>query len=221
MGTDQFTNTIVGAVKINKSFEYIKNDFECAAWCETYEAKLGVFPIYFRTDLFDTNKSLYVVAEIGATVIDDYFPALWGGAPISNKKYVPKHVGEPRVIHIEKSCAEAIELTGNTPDEAISWYIDPAFWSVALNDSKRLLDHYANGYQKAWDRYKNGEDEYDSHVGMVEFIGNKIGQHASNIRIISWHMRNHGLISPDKVFKCNFEENTKWAKNFLSQLKAA
>src|SRR5260221_14611966 len=90
---DNGLSILIGAVKVNKPFVYHNASYECAAWWEDHQADTGVHPVYLGRS-YHHPKNLTLTANIGAKVVDDYFPGLWGGVAISQEPYKAKHIGE-------------------------------------------------------------------------------------------------------------------------------
>ncbi len=74
----KLVGTIIGAVRVNKPQKYTDKNYECAAWWETRLSETGIFAVKLGQSYF-SPWHLHAYADIDAKVIDDYFPALFGG----------------------------------------------------------------------------------------------------------------------------------------------
>ena len=218
---------IIGAVKVNKPFVYHDASYETAAWWEDREATVGVHPVYLTRN-YHHPKNLMLKAEIQAKVVDDYFPGLWGGMPISREPYKPKHVGEPRVIHKAIEVLEAIERTGNSPGSDLDWFIHPSWWRVFTDEAEaELREDYRRlpEFWNEWDRldpttFKNRmegrwgfDDEFRSKVGMIAHFGSLLEKWSRRLEKINWQMQYHkaGSAYDTPYQRENFAKNTEWA----------
>jgi hypothetical protein len=223
---------IIGAVQVNRTFRYHKADYECAAWWEDHEAILGVHPVYLGRN-YHSPKDLTITAEVRAKVVNDYFPALWGGVAVSNKPYEAKHIGESRVIRTGIDVIDAIQRTGNSPGYdapgQMDWFIHPSWWKVFadealanLKDCYRALPDYWQAFEaldestfvpKLDGRY--GFDmEYRSKVGMIAHFGSLLEKWSRRLEKINWHSQYHipGGKNDTAYQRDNFAKNTGWAK---------
>jgi len=215
---------IIGAVKVNKPFQYHNNGYECAAWYEDHQAKVGVHPVYLGRS-YHYPKNLTITGQIEAEVVNDYFAGLWGGVAISKEPYKPKHIGESRIIRQGIEVVEAIERTGNSPDGDINWFIDPSWWPVFMEEAvKELREDYRRlpEFWDAWDglnkdtfhprmegRWKF-DDEFRSKVGMVAHFGSLLDKWARRIEKINW---NTSRFSDGSSYMQElYAKNTEWSK---------
>lgn len=223
---------IIGAVKVNKPFIYHDNHYETAAWWEDRESLVGVHPVYLGRD-YNYPKNLHIKAEIKAKVVNDYFPALWGGVRIGNEPYQPKHIGEDRIIHHGIEVLDAIERTGNSPGSDLDWFIHPSWWKVftdeaeaELRESYRRLPEFWDAWDKlSPDTFKekrdwNFDDDFRSKVGMIAHFGTSLDKWARRIEKINWRSQYHkvGGRYDTEYQRNNFAQNTEWTKAIPIQL---
>ena len=219
-------SVIIGAVKVNKPFVYHDASYECAAWWEDHESLVGVHPVYLSRS-YHSPKHLTIHAAIKAKVVNDYFPALWGGVRISNKPYEPKHIGEERIIRKSIEVVEAIERTGNSPDSDIDWFIHPSWWQVFTDEALTELKEAHKRFPEFWDAWANlspetfharrdwkFDDEYRSKVGMIAHFGGLFEKWSRRIEKINWRFQYH---KPGSSYNSDynrdlFTKNTEWAK---------
>lgn len=208
---------VIGAVRVNVAQKNTRRDYECAAWWEETESDIGTFAVMLRRE-YHSPHDLFVIASVGATVTNDYFPGLWGGVPISREPYKPKHLGEKRTVYINNDIVKAIHATGNSPDNDIDWFINPEFWSLALKEAENELVAAYESLPKWWAEYMQGEDEFNSRVSMIGHFGRIFVRRSKEIEEIKRQMKYLGMLpgnSPTKYWKDNYNNNTKWAKEFL------
>lgn len=223
---------IIGAVQVHTAFRYHKADYECAAWWEDHEAITGVHPVYLSRN-YHSPKDLTITAEISARVVNDYFPALWGGVSVSSKPYEPKHLGEKRTILSSVDPIKAIESTGNSPGNAgsnhLDWFIHPSWWKLFADEAlDNLQDAYKSfpnwwmqfatlkkeGFQTKLDGRYQFDDEYRSRVGMIAHFGGLFEKWARRLEKINWHSQYHipgGRYDTDYQRKLHIS-NTEWSK---------
>lgn len=214
---------IIGAVKVNKPFDYCNRSYECAAWSETSTAEVGVYPVVLRAE--NTYRyNLYCEGLVGAKVTHDWFPALWGGVAISNEPYKQKHTGEARTIYKGIDLVEAVEATGNSPDGDINWFIHPSWWPVVMGeavtelreDYKRLPEFWGKWDEldpatfKPKDDRWGFSDEYRSRVGMVAHFGSNLEKWARRIEKLTWRAGQWHQASA--YMQELHAKNTEWAK---------
>jgi len=237
---DNGLSILIGAVQVNKTFTYHNNHFETAAWWEDQEAQLGVHPVYLER-AYNYPKHLHLTAKIKAKVTNDWFPGLWGGVRISNEPYVPKHIGEERIIRQGIEVLDAIERTGNSPGSDLDWFIHPSWWRIFTEeaitnlreDYRRLPEFWA-----PWDKLDtDGEkafqprqsqrdlrwsfdDEYRSKVGMIAHFGSNLEKWARRIEKINWRAQYHkpGSSYDTPYQRDNFAKNTEWTKSIQIQV---
>lgn len=216
---------VVGAFKVNKPFKHENRSYECAAWRETTETCVGVYPVVLgRSSHYP--KHLTLTAEIKSVVIDDYFPSLWGGVSISNEPYKPKHLGENRMLRHGLDIVQSIERTGNIPDGDCNVFINPHWWSVFLQEVEIELKETHLRLPEFWDAYvgldkenfkpnRNGLswsfcDEVRSKIRMVAHIGMNMELWARRIDKIIQAMQR--INDPSEYMKGLFKKNTEWSK---------
>lgn len=206
--TKSLIGTVIGAVQVNRPWKHENRSFECAAWSETYEALTGIYPVTLTTNP-QRREELMLTATIDAVVTDDYFPSLWCGVAVSNKPYVPKHIGESRKIRITVAIAEAIERTGNSPGNDKDWFIDKKYWEAFITEAEASLKRLYADLPEWWNRYQEGEDQYDSRVGMVGHVASEIATIVKDIQT----MRRHHKYQIEKTdsWRKYYDINTAWA----------
>ena len=202
---------IIGAVQVNTPFTWHNASYECAAWWEDSEALVGVHPVYLGRS-YHHPKNLTMTAHIAAKVVDDYFPALWAGNPIGNKPYEPKHVGESRTIRKQLDVVTAIESTGNSPGNALDYFIHPSWWSLFLKEAETELTEAYKRLPKVWEDWRQEVDnplseDYRWKVGMVAHFGKELEKWARRIEKITWHTS----IRQQETFKKLYDKNTQWS----------
>ncbi len=223
---------LIGAVKVNKPFIFHDASYECAAWWEDREAERGVHPVYLSRE-YHSPKLLTIKAHIKAKVVDDYFPALWGGVAVSNKPYEPKHVGQERTIYQGIEVVDAIERTGNSPGSDLDWFIHPSWWKVFLDEAEAELREDYRRLPEFWEQWNKldperfypkslgnfdkswqFDDEFRSRVGMIAHFGSLLEKWARRIEKINWHSQYHKVGGRyDTPYQRDlFAKNTEWSK---------
>jgi len=225
---------LIGAVQVNKPYIHHYAGYECAAWWEDREAEAGVHPVYLSRS-YHSPKHLTITAHIKAKVVNDYFPALWGGVRVSNEPYKPKHLGEERTIYHGIEVVDAIERTGNSPGSDLDWFIHPSWWQVFTDEAlAELKEDYRRlpEFWEAWDKLdpttfhpRKGErwsfdDEYRSKVGMVAYFGGLMEKWARRIEKINWRAQYHKKESSYNTAyqRDNFAKNTEWTQTIPIQI---
>ena len=202
-------NTQVGWVRINTPIVYTNKSYECAAWWQESTSDTGVFPLFLRQkDRYSVD--FIVVADIPATVTDDYFPALWGGVAISNEPYKPKYIGKESKVSVSSSLMDAIQNTGVIPGRDVDWYVNPEIWKQYIqNREEELRAAYAD-LPKWWAEYNAEEDEYHSRVGMVAHVAEHIVQYSREIQCL---YRAVGYLEQaTDMWRELHKKNTEWIK---------
>lgn len=199
---------VIGAVRVNVPFTFHKNDYECAAWWEDHGAVTGVYPVTFEKE-YHSPHDIYACGQIGALVTDDYFQSLWCGMPIGKEAYRAKHIGENRIIRQRIDLVEAIRSTGHTPDGALSWYIHRPWWDVALRYAEKKLVEAYERLPEFWEKYRAGEDEYFSRVGMIGHFGSILTRRSREIQEIKTAIRH----SQSDTFIPLHHQNTEWVRS--------
>lgn len=228
--TPRENRPIIGAVKVNKPFEYHDNHYECAAWYEDHKAESGVHPIRLERS-YHHPKLLNISAEIKARVVNDYFAGLWGGVPISKEPYKPKHLGEERTIHRGIDILDAIQSTGNSPGNDMDIFIHPSWWKVfadeaeaELREDYRRLPEFWNEWDKLdpktfharMDGRWQFDDEFRSKVGMIAHFGSLLEKWSRRIEKINWHTTRWN--EPSAHMRELHIKNTEWAKAIQIQV---
>lgn len=200
-------NTVVGFVRINKSWVHHNSSYECAAWWEDSEIQPGVYPLILKENSF-SSKELYLSSALDAIVVDDHFPALWGGVAISNKPYVAKNIGEKRTIHKRFELVESINKTGMSASD-IDVCVNPMIWDAVINAARESLTNYINLCQSYVDTYHaDGDGNFDSNISMIQYSGQNMAALSEAIMTMKRHQ---GYITRDSDYMRNlYAQNTAW-----------
>lgn len=83
----------IGWAVLDQPMHYHKADYETASWYTDYEIKAGAYPVYLHTRL----KSLFYYVD-DALVLDEHFPALFGGVSIGSQLNKPNVGRLTRII---------------------------------------------------------------------------------------------------------------------------
>jgi len=216
---------IVGAVKVNKPFVYHNASYECAAWWQDEEAQLGAHPLYLQRQYHSPNN-LELVADIKGKVVSDYFPGLWGGVAISNKPYVPRHVGEETCIRKRIEIDDAVRSTGSSPGNDLDVFFKPDWWVVVKNEATNELAKTYRRLPEFWAEYANLNKENfvpsrDGHsfsseqewkLGMVGYFGERLSKWARRLQLISRHEGYRGMNGERSIISHEmYHDNVKWA----------
>jgi len=183
-------NTVVGYFKVNKSWVHHNNSYECAAWWEDSEIQSGVYPLYLKANSY-SSKELYLQANLNAVVVDDYFPALWGGVAVSRQPYKPKNVGQQRTLFHRLEIVDSIEKTGYSPNiSECDVCVNPLIWQEFINAARDNL----NQYHDLLDKYRNayldhGDGDYNTNLSMIGHCSKQISVLASAISKIKTKMK--------------------------------
>ena len=203
-------NTVVGYVKINKPWVNHNNSYECAAWWEDSEIKVGVYPLVLEQSNF-VPHNLQLRAKLDAIVVDDFFPALWGGVAISNKPYQAKNVGSTRTIHKVFDLVESITKTGHSPGNDIDICVNPLIWNSVIQAARdsmleyqKLADHYMQDY------YEVGDGDFDSNLSMIGHCSENM---AALCKAISDIKRSQSYLTDSSDYMRNlYADNISWVK---------
>ncbi len=225
-GNDKINDSpIIGAIKVNKLFTYHNNNYEVAAWWQDEEAQLGVYPVRLRRSHLHP-KHLFAYAAIPGKIVDDNFPALWGGIAISNEPYKCKNKGEQTIIHHRMNILEAIKNSGVIPGRDIDVFIHGSWWPIIVDEAMTELKRAYSILPEYWDRFdaldKNtfkdiGNWDFDSElrsrIGMVAHMGGEIEKWARCIEEIN---RLQGYRS--QYWNDLHANNTEWTKEIEIQI---
>lgn len=229
---------IIGAVYVHTPFRHHKADYECAAWWEDHEAITGAHPVYIGRS-YHSPELLTITAEIKAKVVNDYFPALWGGVAVSREPYKPKHIGEERIIRSSVDIVDAIQRTGNSPGSPgtnhLDWFIHPSWWKVFADEALQELQEDVRRFPEWWSAFANlkeegfvsrfgkdhrFDDEYRSKVGMVAYYGSLFEKWGRRLEKINWHSQYHIKDGRyDTAYQRDlYAKNTEWTKTVPIQI---
>jgi len=148
----KFVGQTVGFVRVNKSWVNHNNSYECAAWWEDSKIIVGVYPLVLKKNYLAPHN-LYLEADLQAEVVDDFFPALWGGVSVSNKPYVAKNLGQIRKVLHRVDIVEGIAKTGNSSSD-MDYFVNPLLWDAFIEAAKESLADYHEYFAKVWAEYQ-------------------------------------------------------------------
>jgi len=200
---------VVGWVKLNKSFIDHNANYECAAWWKDSEIQIGVYPMILQENhLYPKDLRLHVVYD--AVVVDDYFPALWGGVAVSNKPYTPEYLGEQTKIHRYYDIVDAICQTGNSPDGDMNFCVNPFLWNTFIQALRSNMHNFKSNLDKYWEIYKdNGDGNYLSNLSMVGYCTDHISAISNAIEKLCRH---NSYFDNSTNYMANLHvSNTAWA----------
>lgn len=228
--THQSPRPIVGAMQLNKTYVFHDQSFETACWWEDSEAQLGIYPIYLSR-AYHHPKYLTLVAEIKAKVVDDYFPGLWCGMPISREPYKSKHVGEDRLLKHGVDINLAIDSTGNSTDSDKNYFLHPSWLSLFQEEAEMELRKDYQMLPSFWEKWNtlnektfisnnsssirwDFKDEYCSSVRMIGHFGRQFEMWAKRLDKISWarSYRDDNGRNNSEYNRNLFKNNTEWTK---------
>jgi len=218
---------IIGAVKVNEPFTFHNNSYECAAWWQDEEAQLGVYPVYLKRE-YNYPSNLYAYAGLTGRVVDDYFPALWGGVAVSNRPYESRNIGTETTIHRHMDLLDAIEATGIIPGNKMDWYIHPSWWPVAIEEAMTEMKAHYNRLPEFWNEFNSldkesfkpkmegrwdYDSEYRSRLSMVAHMSGQVEKWARRIEKINVQQSYNSPYWNDLLKK-----NTEWIKDINIQI---
>jgi hypothetical protein len=203
-------NEVIGAVRVINHYNHTQH-YECAAWWEERKVTPGIYPVTFDI----SSDNMVGAFTVDATVINDYFPALFGGVSISREHYTPKHIGEHRKIKQNYDLASMVIRTGNSPySNGFDYYISPKHWNDVVkyltNEITDRFSHISTRYNE-WKSsdYDNSSLELLSVCYGSKFVYDKSYQ----LYEIANHMRFY-----NSNYHLNlFNSNTQWARDFLNE----
>jgi len=203
-------NTTVGYVKINKSWIHHNASFECAAWWEDSSIQEGVYPLILKQSHL-APYDLYLSAALESIVVDDYFPALWGGVAISDKPYVAKNIGSKRTVHHRFDLVESIEKTGAIPGSKMDICVNPLIWSALISAARASLIEYQDTYNKYLADYQEvGDGSFDTNIGMIAYAAEHIAVLARSISKIK---HQYAYLNEKNDYMRNlFANNISWVQ---------
>jgi hypothetical protein len=206
----QLINTEIGYININKSWVNHNNTYECAAWWEDSEIKTGVYPLILEQNKFAPNN-LQLRAKLDATVVDDFFPALWGGMAISNKPYKPKNVGSTRNIYKVFDLVDAITKTGHSPGNDIDFCVNPLIWEGVVSSARdSMLEYQKMSDNYMQDYYEVGDGAFDTNLSMIAHCSENM---AALCKAISDIKRHQSYLTDSSDYMRNlYTNNISWVK---------
>lgn len=198
----------VGYLQVNESWVNHNNSYECAAWWEDSKIVKGVYPLTLERNTF-APYNLYLMAKLESVVVDDFFPALWGGVRVSDKPYVAKNIGEKRTIHHRIDIVNAVEQTGNTPGSKIDICINPMIIDALIKAARQSLNSYQEIFNKYWVDYKlYGDGNYASNLSMVSHCAENMS--ALGRAIENMLSRRKYFAEASDYMRDNYVKNTAW-----------
>lgn len=207
-----FLGQVIGWVKVNQTFIDHNANYECVAWCKDSEIQLGVYPMILEENhLYPRDLRLHV--KYDAVVVDDYFPALWGGVSVSNKPYKPKYFGEKTTIHRRYDIVESIKKTGSSPNSDLDFCVHPFLWNTFINALRSNMAAFKQSLDKYWKIYEDNSDgEYLSNLSMVGYCTDHISAISDAIGELKRH---YGYIHDGSGYMGKlYASNTAWAVGF-------
>lgn len=202
----------VGYVQVNKKFVHHNNNYECAAWWEDSEIQTGTYPLILEENYLHP-KNLKLSTKLNAVVVDDFFPALWGGVSVSDKPYKPKNIGDTRLIHQSFSLVDSILSTGNSPGSEKDFFVNPMIWELIVNAAQKNMEHYNNLLTSYWAQYqKEPFNKYLSNLSMVGHCCENIASLTRDIEKIMRHKEYFENNSSD-YYRGLRNNNTLWVLN--------
>jgi len=202
----------VGYVQVNKKFVHHNASYECAAWWEDSEIQTGVYPLILE-EYYLSPRNLKLLVKFDAIVVDDYFPALWGGVAISNTPYKPKSIGSNRVIHYSFPLVDSIVRTGNIPGSEKDFFVNPMIWDLVVRAAQKDMERYNNLLADYWKEYQEEPfNKYLSNLGMVGHCAENLSLLTKDIERIMRHKESFMNNSSD-YYKGLRDNNTLWVQN--------
>lgn len=205
----QFLGSSVGYIKVNKSWIHHNASFECAEWWEDSEIQPGIYDLKLRKSDYAPHN-LYLSASIDAIVVDDYFPALWGGVAISNKPYVSQRIGLKRTISKSFDIADSVVKTGVIPGSDIDICVNPMTWEAIIEAAKDTMLDFQSRMEHYWQDYRNeGDGSFDSNISMIGYCAKNINELTNAIMEIKRHLN---YINSGNSIRERYAENISWIK---------
>ena len=196
-----FLNKEVGSVKINQSWVHHNNSYECAAWWEDSKIEEGVYPLILKSSTYHPNE-LYLSAELKSIVVDDFFPALWGGVAIGNKPYKSSNLGQVRKVFHRVDLVEAVDRTGNIPGSNMDYFVNPFMFPVFIEAAKTTLLRIQQHFTKSWSNELNN-------LNTIKYCGENMAGLADAIEKMEGRLKSFTTAS-DYMLN-NYISNTTWA----------
>lgn len=201
-----FVNAVVGYIQINESWLHHNNNYECAAWWEDSKIQTGVYPLTLVENYLHP-KDLSLNAKLNSVVVDDYFPALWGGVSISKKPYVAKNVGQIRTVNHRLDILDSMERTGNSPGSKMDICLNPMLWQAFIDSARISLENYRELCNKYYDDYqKFGDGDYNTNISMIAYTTEEMSKLARGIEKMKRCME----YMNNSTFSNLYTKNTNW-----------
>lgn len=207
----KYRNTVVGYMKVNKTWTHHNNSFECAAWFEDSEIQCGVYPLILERNTL-VPYDMRLVAKLKSIITSDYFPSLFGGVPVSNIPYNATRIGEERIVRHVVDIVDAINKTGNSSGESIDYYVNPEIWDLFIESARsnmssnyQLLNEYHSRYSS------EGDGSYDSNLSMISHVCGWISDLGKAIQEMK-RRKSYLDNATDMMAQC-YRKNMGWAVN--------
>jgi hypothetical protein len=81
---------LCGSYRVFEKTEYLKNDYECAAWWRKINVEQGEYPVHGYLQ----GSSLHFYAQLNGTIVADNFQSLWGGVAIGKSYDETQNTGK-------------------------------------------------------------------------------------------------------------------------------
>lgn len=146
---------IVGTVTLNREYAFRDASYETAAWWREIRCGPQTVPI----TAYDVEKGRVggsVYAGFSGAVVEDYFPSLWGGVPVSSKPYdTRQHAGQQAEARWSCYAYEFVKLLldGGASEDGL--------YTVALDQSFEIRREFH--FQTHW----YGTQELDESFGKT------------------------------------------------------
>jgi hypothetical protein len=203
-----FIGSVVGYIQINKNWIHHNSSFECAAWWEDSQIEGGVYPLALMESRY-APYDLYLSAKLNAVVVDDFFPALWAGSPISNTRS-PKNVGGHRHIFHRVDIVDAIDRTGHSPGSDIDYCVHPFMVDAFIDAARDSMSSYQSLMNEYWNTYqKEGDGNYCSNLSMVSHCAANVAALGKAIQTMLRRQENFNQSSD--YMRQLYANNTSWA----------
>jgi hypothetical protein len=204
-----FIGSVVGYLRVNKSWVNHNNSYECAAWWEDSQIREGVYPLILQENRL-APYDLYLCAKLDAVVVNDYFPALWAGSRIGNTPYTPKGIGEHRTIFHRADIVNAIEATGNIPGNDLDYCVHPFMLDAFIAAAKDSMSSYQDMLNEYWNTYQQeGDGKYCSNLSMVSHCAANVAALGKAIQTML--RRQENFTQSSDYMRGLYVENTAWA----------
>lgn len=206
---------VVGKMRLNKPETYTRQ-FECAAWYETSEAKVGVVVDLVLVEEHLSSHDIYLEAIIPANITSDYFQSLWCGSPIGGSYDTNKNVGNATEFRFRVDILDAILRTGVSPFKPSEKrvhgehdiFVDRQYWGAFENYYRMKLGVEKRYMLELIAKHETGDGgEYRSTLTSLGYCGNKIKVLSDTVDKICTHM---SYQKEGSMFRQYYTDNTSW-----------